>query len=472
MARRLSQAVAAALVAASLIGTPAGAADGGDGIAARAVERRAVEAMVWGMPAVNYDLMRQEMLDTTAAEVNQVLYWGRPLDWMNQTLTPNPDTMYFMTFYDTREGPVVIEIPPAGDDGSLNANLVTAWQKPLEDFGLLGVDKGAGGKFAVLPPGFAGSLPEGITGIQSDTYGGFALIRANLRSHAPEDVARSVAYGKKVKVYPLAEAASPPATVFVDAADVLFDATIRYDASFYEHLDRVVQEEPWLDRDRAMIDTLATLGIVQGQPFRPDAATRAALDAAAVEGKAFLYDMYDRGWGAFYEGTAWRAAAPPVLAKAAGEGFMTPDVYPVDLRGMIYTLAFVGIKRLGAGQFYLLSIAGGDGQPLDGARSYRLTVPPDVPVEQYWSATVYDRQTHALVRHMDRASRASNANDLATNPDGSVDVYFGPEPPAGREANWVPTDPLREFEVMFRFYAPTAALFDKSWTLPDIERID
>lgn len=140
--------------------------DGASDVATRTLERRAVEAMVWGMPAANYDLMRQEMLDTTDAEVNQVLYWGRPLDWMNQTLTPNPDTMYFMTFYDTREGPVVIEIPPAGDDGSLNANLVTAWQKPLEDFGLLGVDKGRGGKFAVLPPGFAGSVPDGIAPIR------------------------------------------------------------------------------------------------------------------------------------------------------------------------------------------------------------------------------------------------------------------------------------------------------------------
>lgn len=440
-------------------------------IAARVLERRAVEAMIWGMPAVNYDLMRQEMLDTTDAEINQVLYWGRPLDWMNQTLTPNPDTMYFMTFYDTREGPVVIEIPPAGDDGSLNANLVTAWQKPLEDFGLLGVDKGKGGKFAVLPPGFAGSVPDGITGIPSDTYGGFALIRANLKSHVPEDVARSVAYGKRVKVYPLAEAANPPATVFVDAQDVLFDSTIRYDASFYEHLNRVVQEEPWLDRDRAMIDTLATLGIVQGQPFKPDAATRAALDAAAVEAHAYLGSILDRGWGAFYDGTHWRAAAPPALAKAAGEGFMTPDAYPVDLRGTIYTIGYVGIKRLGAGQFYLIALLDKDGVPLDGARSYRLTVPPEVPVEQYWSATVYDRQTHALVRHMDRASRASNASDLVKNPDGSVDIWFGPEAPAGKEANWVPTDPLRDFEVMFRLYAPTKALFDKTWTLPDIEAV-
>ena len=460
-----------ALLASLALASPLHAEGDSEGLADRGLERRAVEAVIWGMPAVNYDLMRQEMLDTTDAEPNQVLYWGRPLDWMNQTLTPNPDTLYFMVFYDTHGGPVAIEVP-AANGGSFNGNIVTAWQMPVEDLGLLGIDKGAGGKFVLLPPGYAEDIPEGFTPLRPDTFGGFALIRANLESHAPEHVANSVAYGKQVKVYPLSEAGSPPETVFVDAQDVLFDSTIRYDASFFEHLDRVVQEEPWLDRDRAMIDPLKTLGIEKGKPFKPDADTRAALDAAAVEGKNFLYDMYDRGWGAFYEGTQWCAAAPPALAKAAGDSYTTPDAYPTDLRGMVYTLAFVGIKRLGAGQFYLLTIADKDGAPLDGAASYRLTVPPDVPVEQYWSATVYDRQSHALVRHMDRASRSSQLPELAKNPDGSVDIFFGPEPPQGKEANWVPTDPARDFEVMFRLYAPTQALFNKSWTLADIERVD
>ena len=441
-----------------------------DELEARAVYRRAIEAMIWGMPAVNYDLMLQEMLDATDAEPNQVVYWGRPLDWMNQTLTPNPDTLYLMVFFDTREGPVVIEVPPA-NGGSLNGNIVSAWQVPLEDVGLLGVDKGEGGKFVVLPPGYAKSLPDGYTAVQSDTFGGFALLRSNLPSHAAEDVAKSVAYGREVKVYPLAQADDPPPTIFVDAQDVIFDSTIRYDATFFEHLNRFVQTEPWLERDRAMIDSLRTLGIEKGQPFKADAETRAVLDAAAVEAKAFLEVSYERGWGVFFEGTDWRAAAAPELARAAAAGFMEPDAYPLDLRGTIYTIAFVGIKHLGAGQFYLIALNDFDGEPLDGAQNYRLTVPPDAPVEQYWSATVYDRQTHTLVRGMDRASRASNASEVLTNADGSTDIFFGPEPPAGKETNWVPTDPARGFEVMFRLYAPTQALFDKAWVLPDVEMV-
>jgi hypothetical protein len=374
-----------------------------------------------------------------------------------------------MTFFDTRHGPIVIEVPPAGG-GSLNGNIVTAWQKPLEDVGLLGVDKGAGGKFVILPPGYAEPVPDGFNALQSDTFGGFALIRSNLRSHSSEDVAKSIAYGKQVKVYPLAESGAPAPTVFIDAQDVLFDPTIRFDATFFEHLNAIVQSEPWLDRDRVMIDLLRTLGIEKGKPFKPDAGMRALLDEAAVEAKAVLADEYERGWGSFFDGTDWRAAAAPELARAAGAGFMEPDAYPIDLRGVIYTIGYVGIKRLGKGQFYLIAIHDADGEPLDGASTYRLTVPPDAPVEQYWSATVYDRQTHALVRDMARASRASNAAEVQKNADGSVDIYFGPKAPEGKETNWVPTDPERGFEVMFRLYAPTQALFDKTWTLPDVEK--
>jgi hypothetical protein len=98
-------------------------------------------------------------------------------------------------------------------------------------------------------------------------------------------------------------------------------------------------------------------------------------------------------------------------------------------------------------------------------------VPPNPPVEDYWSVTAYDRETHALIKGMDRASRASNAADLVKNADGSVDIWFGPKPLEGNESNWVPSDPGRRFELMFRFYGPTKALFDKAWTLPDVDRV-
>jgi hypothetical protein len=159
------------------------------------------------------------------------------------------------------------------------------------------------------------------------------------------------------------------------------------------------------------------------------------------------------------------------MARAASSGYTDPDAYPVDIRGVTYTLGFTGIKRLGTAQFYLMANKDKDGNPFDGAATYRLRVPPNAPVKQYWSATVYDRETHALVRNMPRASLASITTGVQTNPDGSVDVYFGPKAPPGRESNWVPTDPARKFELLFRLYEPQPALFDKTWKLPDVERL-
>lgn len=424
------------------------------------------------MPIVNYDLMLQEMLTKTAGKINQVIYWGRPLDWHNQTLTPNPDTLYFMTFLNTKEaGPIVIEVPPADAEGSLNANIVNVWQMPLEDAGLLGVDKGKGVKFLLLPPGYPGKIPNGYTALKPGTFGSYALIRSNLKSHADGDVARSVAYGKRVKVYPLSQAAKPSPTVFTDVNDTVFDSTIRYDASFFESLNRVVQSEPWFERDRAMIDTLKSLGIEKDKPYAPGAETKRSLEAGIREAHQQLATTYDAGLPVFFDRTHWTFPAPPSLIKAAQADFEEPNSYPVDDRGLAYHYAYIGIKRLGAGQFYLISIKGKDGANYDGGKTYRLHVPPNAPVEQYWSLTAYDRETHALIKNMGRASRGSNAADLQKNPDGSVDLYLGPTAPAGKESNYIPTDPARQFELMFRLYAPTKALFDKAWTLPDTEQV-
>ncbi len=401
-----------------------------------------------------------------------MIYWGRPLDAKNQTLTPNPDALYFMAFFNTKDGPVVLDLPAGDANGSFNGNIVTVWQMPLEDAGLLGADKGAGGKYVILPPNYTGAKPDGYIPLQSDTFGGYALIRSNLASHSEADVAKSIAYGKQMKVYPLAQAGNPPATVFSDVKDIEFDSTIRYDASFFEHLDRVIQNEPWLDRDRTMIDQLKSLGIEKGQPFNPNEATKRLLNSAAREAQGWLEAKYDAGMPPFFSPTSrWTFPAPPDLIKATQDAYADPNSYPTDNRGMAYSYAYIGIKRLGAGQFYLISIRDKDGDAFDGGKTYRLTVPPNVPVEQYWSVTAYDRQTHALIKNMPRASRSSQIPELQTNADGSIDIYFGPKAPQGKESNWVPTDPARKFELMARFYAPKKELFDKAWKLPDVEKV-
>jgi hypothetical protein len=160
--------------------------------------------------------------------------------------------------------------------------------------------------------------------------------------------------------------------------------------------------------------------------------------------------------------------AQPQYIKAAQSGYAEADEYPVDARGLVFTFAFFTPKTSGRGSFYLMDIRDRAGEALDGGKTYRLTVPANVPVTQYWSATVYDRATHALIRDQKTVSRSSLSPGLQKNADGSVDVYFGPKAPVGKEPNWVPTSPSGKFEVLFRFYGPEKPLFDKTWVLPDI----
>ena len=200
-------------------------------------------------------------------------------------------------------------------------------------------------------------------------------------------------------------------------------------------------------------------------------AVSAALVAAGST--AFAAEKkYDAGLPPFFSDKShWTYPATLELIKAQQNGFTQPDAYPVDDRGMGYSYAYIGIKRLGAGQFYMISIRDKDGNSFDGGKTYKLTVPPDAPVKQYWSVTAYDRETHALIKGMPRASRSSQLPELQKNPDGSIDIYIGPKAPDGKDANWVPTDPSHRFELMFRLYAPTEALFKKQWVLPDVNEI-
>jgi hypothetical protein len=253
-------------------------------LAERAVHRRAVEAAIWGMPAVNYQLMYEEMVRKVKGGFNQVLCWSRLLDWKNQTLTPNPDVIYLMPFFNTKDvGPVVLEIPPA-DDGVFNGSIMNYWQAAIEDVGPGGVDKGKGGTYVFLPPGYdKAKLPDGYIPMPSDTYQGYALLRSVLKSGSDADVAKALTYSKRIKLYPLSQAADPPPTTFVDASNVVFDSTIPYDLRFFQTLDHIVQAEPWLERDKAMIDPLKTIGIGRGKPFNPDGRTKEILDAAIRE---------------------------------------------------------------------------------------------------------------------------------------------------------------------------------------------
>lgn len=440
-------------------------------IADRVLHRRAIEAVIWGMPAVNYELMRRQMVKLGGA-ANQIVFWSRPVGWKNQTLTPNPDTIYLMPFFDTADvGPVVMEIPPA-DTGTIVGSIDDCWQTAVTDIGPGGADNGAGGKYLILPPGHDGGVPDGFIAAAASTYKSYALLRSNYRSADDAGINAAVAHGKRVRVYPLS-CTNPPDTVFVDANDTLFDATIPYDARFFDALNAIVQSEPWLTRDKAMIDTLTSIGIQKGMPFAPNDKTRRIFNLAAQEAHSWLICHLESSYfpPAYFEGGHWYVPASAEVVDGMSTNFADSDKYPLDNRAVTYAMGYFSSKHLGAEQFYLMARKDGKGNALDGGSIYRLHVPASAPVHEYWSATAYDARTHALIRDTPCSSRASTSQGLVVNDDGSVDVYFGPTSPDGASSNWVPTKACNAFEVLFRFYGPDKPLFDKTWKLPDIDKV-
>lgn len=432
---------------------------------------RAIEAANWGMSAVNFDLMVQATRKA-GGDFNQITYWPGVLDWKNQTITPNPDVIYMMPFFNTKDvGPMVLEIPP-NDNGRVVGSIMDRWQMAIDDVGPAGLDKGKGGKYLFLPPGYKEKIPEGYIPMQSDTYTGYSLLRVILNSADEKGVADAITYGKRVQLYPLSQAGKSPKTIWVDASGKEYNSLIPYDLNFYESLNRAVQDDIWLTKDQAMIDPLKYIGIEKGKPFSPDARAKEILTHAIADAKLWFESRYDDLFTMpFYEGTGWAFPVTEEFGDGVKSNFANPNSYPTDMRGVLYTFIFFSAKHVGEGQFYLMTISDKDKETLKGSNTYRLNVPANVPIHQYWSITLYDAATHAFTRNLSRFNRSSQSPGIQKNADGSVDLYFGPKAPEGKEANWVPTNPNGEFELMARFYGPDKSFFTKTWKLGDVEKL-
>ncbi|HEV7734316.1 MAG TPA: DUF1254 domain-containing protein [Candidatus Binatia bacterium] len=419
------------------------------------------------MPFVSVDAMREAFFRDAGAKYGDIIYWSKPSDWKLQFTTPNASTHYVYFNFTLKDGPVVLDVPPTVGAG-LFGSLVDAWEVPLVDVGPAGEDAGKGGRYLLLPPGFEGAVPDGYIPVRSETFNGYALLRAIPATASAVDEARAIDLVKQLRLYPLAQAAAPPAQRHIDMAGKLTDGVVRFDETFFERLARMVNEEPVLPRDLVAMGQLRSLGIEKGKPFAPDASTKAILRQAAQEAHAgFMAGV--RGGEPWWPGSQWKL--PESVGAKTGFRFQTDDALFVDERGLIFFLAFAVPKKLGAATFYLVGGSDAAGQPLQGRRSYRLHVPAGVPAKQYWAVTVYDLDTACFIRDLPRPGLDSYDQTMRRNPDGSVDVYFGPTAPAGQEANWVPTVAGAAWFSLFRFYGPEKPLFEKTWRLPDIEAV-
>lgn len=438
------------------------------GIGEKIVHGRALESVIWGIPAVNYDRMYQAFL-SVGGLCNQIAYSTRPGHFRNQLLTPNADAVFALAFFNTSiSGPMVLEIPKAGEF-SVVGTIFSCWQFPLEDVGSEGLDQGQGASYLILPPDYMETVPPQFNVLPSANYEGYALLRCIPKSDKDVDVAKAIIYMEQIKLYPLSGLEDVPSGTYVDITDKDFDAAIKYDMSFFESLNRIVQEEPWLEKDMLMIDILKSAGIEKGKAFAPDKKTKQILTDAIQDANEFLNQRYE-SYMPFYKKSKWFFPADSNLLNYWAIGSKGKDNYPVDARATASYWGFGGLKRTTAfiSQLYLFLIHDYAGNKLDGTKKYKLIIPPDVPVNKYWSITVYNRRTHTYLNDVTHSGRSSLNQDLQFNSDGSITIYFAPLSPEGQQSNWIPTKPNENFELVFRFYGVEEILLEKKWVLPDL----
>jgi len=437
----------------------------------RMTYHRAIDAVVWTMPLLNFKFYRDALADAGVGP-NDVGYFSKLQDWKFQTATPNNTTPYILTYWNIKDGPIVVEIPPSTDGVGVFGTLMDAWQRPIDDIGAAGRDKGRGATYLLLPPGYNGSLKPKALVYEQRTYNGWMVLRPIIPNASPENLAKAAEFVKRIKIYPLAKADNPPKMKFVDLYGKLLEMTPVLDGSIYHEIHEMLEEELVEDQNLAIMGLLARIGIRKGQPYEPDAKLQTIFDKAGPEALQFMIEQYHRllnPW--FYEGKKWSSLTP------AGDietdwAYEFPSYFDYHARGTLYYAIITSVKNYGTATFYLDLAETPDGQWLDGSKTYKLVVPPNVPVRDFWAITTYDLETASYIRNVEKSSIDSTQKQLQKNPDGSVDIYFGPKAPKGKENNWLPTDPKRRFFLLARFYGPEPGLFDGSFQLNDIELLD
>jgi hypothetical protein len=451
--------------------------------------QRATQVYLWALPLLNTLGMQLGSEQAFGAGYNVLPIWKQRLDAKTQVTTPNSDVIYAMSYVDLGEtGPLVFEAPPG-----LQGILLDFWQRPIPvdggkfqgDVGLPGPDAGKGGNFLLLPPGYVGAVPEGHYVYRSGTNNVFVFLRGFYAD--PADLTPAVSLVEQSKLYPLGGKASAKPMVFPDASGVPVDMLPLRTGAAFDALKTLIDSEPSTLADPDWLGMLAGLGILKGQPFAPDARTRAILDAAAHTGYATSrvlafdaivsgrdFHVYpDRQWlNPMADATAERPSGPLDLSWVrTAENYLDLDLR-IWFFANYYSVSPGMMSRIpGKGAAYMIAFTDGSGAPLSGARAYRLRLPANIPAANFWSVTLYDAATASGLANGQPFPSLGSRDRPAANADGSTDLFFGPAAPAGQSANWLATVPGKGWFAVFRLYGPTEAMFDQSWKPGDIEPV-
>lgn len=424
--------------------------------------QRATQAYMDFYPALSvYSIVKGQIRDFRFATPSDI---GVIADFMQPSenyLTGNNSTVYAVASLDLQlDGPTVVEIPPG-----MMGNANDAHFRFLTDFGPTGPDKGDGGKYLFVPPGYAGDVPDGYFAIHSPSYRIWAMMRGfdvGTGDHAVQW------FKDRLKVYPLATGPRDHRASNISGSGI--NTLAPEDGTVYEVLNEIIQYEPSELFDDELLGRLATLGIEKGKPFAPDARMQRIFDQAAKQGvamsRAIVYASRDpeiRYWPDRH----WEKMF------IRNTEFMVDGIVDIDAQTLwLYQAICVSPSLLsttaGVGTAYLTAFRDQNGDFLLGDKQYRLRVPAKPPVQRFWAVTAYDPTSRSLLDSGGNIT-VSSLGDPDVNDDGSVDIHLGATAPDGKDSNWIKTDPTKGFFVVFRFYGPLEGYIDKTWVLEDFE---
>ncbi len=464
----------------------------------------AYEAFVNTMQGVNAAAIRKGFLDIGVKD-NEILVFSRLMDAKSLFLTANADTVYFVGVLDLSKGPMVLETPP-----NALGTLDDMWWRWVTDFGVPGPDRGEGGKYLILPPGYEGPLPEGGFYVaHSKTNRVLILGRMFMEKDDPAPAVELIKKFTKIHPYEAGGAGTsvaeflsgkaklgritpPPATVFHEGSGKVMNTVPPNDFSYFEMLNEAVQSEPATALDPELMGPIAAIGIVKGKPFAPDARMRKILTDALAVGNAtsrsLLIAPREADWF-YYPGSAWTnflfvsgyefetpipMISPEGVKPFPPTGYRMLDARSAFFYGITGITPAMAMRLPGIGSQYLLAFQDADKQYFDGAKTYRVTLPKGIPEAKFWSLTLYDNQTRSMLDTPQNHPRAGSQNfpSPAAEADvsGVTTVYFGPKQPDGvKRGNWIQTMPGKGWFVILRLYSPLEPFFDKSWRPSEIE---
>jgi len=436
--------------------------------------QRAIHAYMTMLPALNTIGMRDGSEATFGKGYNVLPIWKDRMDARTWVPTPNADVIYSMSYLDLKEtGPLVVAAPR-----DVIGMFTDFFQRTITDVGQIGPDRARGGLYLLLPPDYDGEIPQGYFAFKSSTYNVFLFFRTIMaKGDNGPDPKPAVALAEQTRIYPLwAPEKDVKPMQFPNGSGQRVNMMYPVDNTYWTKLKAFVDYEPVSAIEPELRGVLASIGIIKGEPFNPTAKEQELLKKAVETAPRMILALRQLGRpdgrNLYYTDRQYEN----VWGGATSE-WLQDSYLDVSQRATYFQVAYSSapamvMRTLGAGSKYPVALRDAKGEFLNGSNTYKLHLPPNPPAALFWAVTAYNITDGTMVEASQLLPSINGFNKVATNSDGSIDLWFGPSKPASApDSNFIQTLSGRNFLVALRLYGTGVEFFDQSWKPDDVMKV-